>query len=163
MNKTIGIVGAVVVVAGVAWYVLSRPPTTIVTPPSSSMEASVAPEQPQSATGGASMGSPQAGVDVSVNAGAALTQDIVIEGRKFSFTPSTITVKKGTVVRINFKNIDGFHDLVIDEFSVATPQINGGEAATVTFTADKVGSFEYYCSVGNHRAMGMVGTLTVTE
>ena len=31
------------------------------------------------------------------------------------------------------------------------------------FTADKAGSFEYYCSVGEHKAMGMVGTLKVEE
>jgi plastocyanin len=27
--------------------------------------------------------------------------------------------------------------------------------------ADKNGSYEYYCSVGNHRASGMVGVITV--
>jgi uncharacterized cupredoxin-like copper-binding protein len=31
----------------------------------------------------------------------------------------------------------------------------------VQFVADKTGTFEFYCSVGNHRQMGMVGTLVV--
>ena len=34
-------------------------------------------------------------------------------------------------------------------------------ALTAEFTADKVGSFEYYCSVGSHRSMGMKGVLKV--
>ena len=83
-----------------------------------------------------------------------------VEGRKFSFTPSLLTVNKGDKVRITFKNLDGLHDLVIDEFNVRTKQIPVGEE-TMEFVADKVGSFEFYCSVGNHRAMGMKGTLVV--
>ena len=31
----------------------------------------------------------------------------------------------------------------------------------VEFTVDKTGTFEYYCSVGQHRANGMVGNLIV--
>jgi nitrite reductase (NO-forming) len=55
------------------------------------------------------------------------------------------------------------HDFVIDELGVQSDKVNNGETATVQFVADKVGTFEYYCSVGNHRAMGMVGKLIVTE
>lgn len=86
-----------------------------------------------------------------------------IEGSNFKFLPNSMTVKKGDTVRVVFKNTGGFHDFVIDEFNVATKQINGGSEETVEFVADKAGSFEYYCSVGSHRQMGMVGTLTVQE
>jgi len=55
----------------------------------------------------------------------------------------------------------GFHDFVIDEFNVRTPQLKNPGTASVTFTADKVGTFEYYCSVGQHRVNGMVGKLIV--
>lgn len=89
------------------------------------------------------------------------SKTFTVTGANFSFTPSTITVNQGDKVTINFVNSGGFHDFRIDEFNVATPQINGGQSATVTFTADKKGTFQYYCSVGNHRQMGMVGTLTV--
>lgn len=44
-----------------------------------------------------------------------------------------------------------------------TTQVNTGATTSVEFVADQVGNFEYYCSVGQHRANGMVGTLTVTE
>jgi len=57
--------------------------------------------------------------------------------------------------------MEGTHDFVIDEFNVATKMTKTGETDTVEFIADKAGVFEYYCSVGEHRKMGMVGTLTV--
>jgi len=51
----------------------------------------------------------------------------------------------------------------MNEFNARTKQIKAGETETIEFIADKVGSFEYYCSVGQHRQMGMVGTLVVEE
>lgn len=84
-----------------------------------------------------------------------------VEGGNYYFTPSQITVNKGDKVKIIFKNSGGHHDFVIDEFKVATDRIDDGQTATVEFTADKSGAFQYYCSVGNHRSMGMQGTLTV--
>ena len=79
----------------------------------------------------------------------------------FWFDPKNITVQKGDTVKIIFTNTEGTHDLVIDEFNVATKKTNAGESDTVQFVADKMGTFEYYCSVGNHRQMGMVGKLIV--
>ena len=88
-------------------------------------------------------------------------KEFTVMGQNYSFAPSTITVKKGDTVKIIFKNTGGFHDFKIDEFNAATKRINGGQEDTITFVADKAGSFEYYCSVGSHRQMGMKGTLTV--
>ncbi|MFA9288639.1 MAG: plastocyanin/azurin family copper-binding protein [Weeksellaceae bacterium] len=88
-------------------------------------------------------------------------KEFTVKGDEFTFAPNTMTVNKGDTVRITFENTEGFHDLVIDEFDVATAQIQAGASETVEFVADKTGSFEYYCSVGQHRQMGMVGTLTV--
>lgn len=53
------------------------------------------------------------------------------------------------------------HDFVVDELKIKTAVINNGQEDFVEFTADKAGTFEFYCSVGNHRAMGMVGKITV--
>lgn len=86
-----------------------------------------------------------------------------IDGGKFYFSPNSITVNKGDTVKIVFNNVDGFHDFRIDEFNAKTKQINTGESETIEFVADQAGSFEYYCSVGNHRQLGMVGTLVVNE
>lgn len=86
---------------------------------------------------------------------------ISVSGQNFSFSPNTITVKKGETVTLEFKSAGGFHNFVVDELNVRTPVIESGKTATVTFTPTKVGTFEFYCSVGNHRAMGMKGTLVV--
>jgi plastocyanin len=86
---------------------------------------------------------------------------VVVEGNKFRFSPAEIRVKKGQTVRIVFKSVDMLHDFVIDELEVATNQIGAGEEEEIEFVADRVGTFEYYCSVGKHRANGMVGKLIV--
>lgn len=88
-------------------------------------------------------------------------KEFSISAAPFSFSPSTMTVNKGDTVKITVKNLNGTHTLKIDEFNAATRVLKAGETETITFVADKTGTFEYYCSVGNHRAMGMVGTLTV--
>ena len=84
-----------------------------------------------------------------------------VTGQNFSFSPAQIKVKKGEVIKIVFKNAAGFHDFMIDKYNVRAQRIQGGSEEVITFTADKTGSFEYYCSVGTHRAQGMKGTLIV--
>ena len=86
---------------------------------------------------------------------------IVIEGSPYKFSPNTIMAKVGDKVTVEFKNVEGIHDFKIDEFNAATKVIQAGETDTVSFTVDKAGVFEFYCSVGEHRKMGMVGTLKV--
>lgn len=84
-----------------------------------------------------------------------------VVGSNFKFSIQEMRVKVGDKVRINFISQSGFHDLVIDEFAVATKQMNSGGKDSVEFVADKAGTFEYYCSVMQHRQMGMVGKLIV--
>ena len=72
-----------------------------------------------------------------------------------------IIVNQGDTVRINFVNNQGFHDWVLDEFNARTPQLQANGTATVEFVANQSGTFEYYCSVGKHREMGMKGTFMV--
>ena len=88
-------------------------------------------------------------------------KDFVLTATNFSFSPAEIKVKVGDTVRIKFANAEGFHDFKLDEFNVATKQIQTGISETVEFVASKAGSFQYYCSVGQHRVMGMVGSLIV--
>lgn len=97
----------------------------------------------------------------SPSATASATKEFTVTGSSFTFDPKELRVKKGDAVRITFKNAGGFHDFTIDEFNVKTKQIPAGEEDTIEFVADKTGSFAYYCSVGNHREMGMEGALVV--
>ena len=88
-------------------------------------------------------------------------KEFTVNGSNFKFSPAVLSVNKGDTVKIIFKNTGGTHDFVIDEFDAAIQQIEGGETGTVQFVADKTGTFEYYCAIGNHRQQGMKGILTV--
>lgn len=92
---------------------------------------------------------------------AGKTVEVTVKAANFAFNPTEIKVKKGDTVKITLSNKEGFHDWNLDEFNAATKKINAGASDTVTFVADKTGTFEYYCSVGNHRQMGMKGNLIV--
>lgn len=91
----------------------------------------------------------------------ANVKTIEIEAGSFYYKPNTIEVNKGQKVKIVMKSVSMMHDFVVDELGVKLPIVKNGDTGTIEFTADKVGSFEYYCSVGQHRANGQVGTLTV--
>jgi len=91
----------------------------------------------------------------------SLVKEFMVDAAPYSFSPKTMSVNVGDTVKITLKNVNGVHDLKIDEFNASTRVLNAGEMETITFVALKAGTFQYYCSVGNHRAMGMVGTLTV--
>ncbi len=84
-----------------------------------------------------------------------------VKGVNHAFDVKEIVVQKGDTVTINFESTDGFHDWVVDEFDAATKKVQPGTPTSVTFVADAAGTFEYYCSVGSHRAQGMVGKLIV--
>jgi len=88
-------------------------------------------------------------------------KEFAVEGKNFEFSTKEIRVKKGDFVRINFTSTNGMHDLRVSGYDVGTAVVNTGESSSVDFKADKAGTFEFYCSVGTHRQMGMVGKLIV--
>ncbi len=94
------------------------------------------------------------------NVSSANIKEFIIDGSNFKFEPSQIKVSKGDTVKITFKDDDGTHNLVVDGYNVSTRILSGGQD-TIQFVADKTGTFEYYCSIGSHRDLGMKGTLTV--
>lgn len=104
--------------------------------------------------------------DTEVNVDASVSVDtdakvFNVAGVNYEFDISEITVQEGDTVTINFTSTEGFHDWVVDEFDAATAQVSAGNSSSVTFVADAAGTYEFYCSVGSHRAQGMVGTLVV--
>jgi len=88
---------------------------------------------------------------------------INVEAGSFYYDPNVITVKKGQPVKIVMTSVDMMHDFVVDELNLKLPIVKNGETGEIEFTPDTVGEFVYYCSVGQHRANGQVGTLIVTE
>lgn len=93
-----------------------------------------------------------------------LSSVITVEGGSTYFKPNVIRVKQGQLVKIEFKNVEGNHNFVLDEFDIETKEIGPNQITEgIEFIADKVGEFEFYCSVSNHRQLGMVGKLIVEE
>lgn len=92
---------------------------------------------------------------------SADAKEIIVTGQNFSFSPNSITVPVGQKTRIVFKSVGGVHDFVVDELSIKTATVQTDDSDWVEFTPAKAGSYQFYCSVGNHKAMGMVGTLLV--
>lgn len=96
-----------------------------------------------------------------IQANLTPTQTIVITGTNYSFSPNTITVKKGTLVVIHFKIVAGTHNFNIDAFNVHTIPLGARSQITVQFSADKTGSYPIYSAVGNDKTMGMTGKLVI--
>jgi len=92
---------------------------------------------------------------------ATNVKTINMEAGAFYFKPNKITVKKGDTIKIVFKSVDMMHNFYLDEFNIKGPIVKGGNSDTFEFVANKVGSFEFYCNVGKHRAQGQVCTLIV--
>lgn len=88
-----------------------------------------------------------------------------IDSFSYGYSVTELTMKPGETKAIKLTNSGGLHDFVIDELGVHSKDINEGETDTFTITipddAAPGTTYEYYCSIGNHRAQGMVGTLTV--
>jgi len=82
-----------------------------------------------------------------------------VKGGRSGGTPTgihnpSIIVSKGNLISIHFINEDSSttnfnhsHDLNIDEFNVHSKVLKHIQAQTITFFADKQGTFEYYCSL----------------
>ena len=90
------------------------------------------------------------------------TKRFTIEGSEFKFAPNEIRINKGDNVEITFENIGTYeHNFVIEGYNKKTPIISKGNRAVLAFTADKAGTFAFFCSVPGHRASGMEGKLVV--
>jgi plastocyanin len=88
-------------------------------------------------------------------------QTITVKGNDFKYDVKEIKAKKGEQLKVVFMNTAGFHDFVIDELNVNSGKIAAGKSAELSIPTDKPGTYEFYCSVGNHRAQGMKGTLII--
>lgn len=82
----------------------------------------------------------------------------------FSFAPNLIEAEAGQTLTVKIISNDGFHDFVIDELGVASKRLSTGETQvfSIVIPAEASGQeYAFYCSVGNHRQLGMEGVLRV--
>lgn len=93
---------------------------------------------------------------------ASPEKEIVVSGDEYSFSPASISLTKGETVKLTFKNTGGLpHNFVITELGVSTKTIHGGQEDSVTFTVEKTGTYTFFCSVGNHKQLGMEGEVSI--
>ena len=84
-----------------------------------------------------------------------------IDARQFAYSPSELKVNAGDTVTIQLVSTDVVHGLYIDGYGVSV-EADPGQTTTITFIADKLGSFRFRCNV-TCGAMHpfMIGKLTV--
>lgn len=86
---------------------------------------------------------------------------IQIDARQFAYSPSELKVNPGDTVTIQLLSTDVVHGLYVDGYDVSV-EADPGQTATLTFVADKPGSFRFRCNV-TCGAMHpfMIGKITV--
>jgi cytochrome c oxidase subunit II len=84
-----------------------------------------------------------------------------MEARQYAYSPSELQVHLGDTVTIQLISTDVVHGLYVDGYDVSI-EADPGQIKSLTFTADKPGSFRFRCNV-TCGAMHpfMIGRLTV--
>jgi nitrosocyanin len=147
MNKAVLVV-IILVILGIGAYVVMRPSY-------GSKSASA-----MNNTGVPVVSEPTTSTQTGKSTGAV--KSFSVTGTEFAFSPDTLTVNKGDTVNVTFTNNGKYpHNFTISELNVMGKTVMAGQSDTVTFTADKAGTFQFFCSVPTHKDRGMVGTITV--
>ena len=84
-----------------------------------------------------------------------------IDARQYAYSPSELKVNTGDTVNIQLVSTDVVHGLYLDGYDVSI-EADPGQTRTLSFVADKPGSFRFRCNV-TCGAMHpfMIGKLTV--
>lgn len=72
--------------------------------------------------------------------------DVHIAASQYQFSPGVVTVNQGDLVMIELESTDVVHGLYLDGYDleiIADP----GQPSTLSFVADKSGTFRFRCSV----------------
>lgn len=147
-SDIIFIIGLIIILGGITFFIVTKVQKT-----GTQQTENVAVELPSVSDAALSDG---AGAESAV-------KEFNITAKQWSFSPSVIEVKKGDAVTLNITSVDVLHGIVIEAFNVNT-NLQPGKTVTVTFTADRTGSFPFFCSVicGDGH-FDMIGKIVVTE
>jgi len=88
---------------------------------------------------------------------------VKISAKKFEYSPSEITLKKGVPITLEFTSADQKHGFNCPGLNIRT-DIEPGKTNSLKVTPDKAGVFDFHCDVfcgSGHEQMA--GTITVTE
>jgi len=81
--------------------------------------------------------------------------EISMTARQWEFEPAAITVKEGQRVKLTIRSIDVAHGFALPDFGVSQ-RLEPGKTQIVEFTADKKGTYTFFCNVAcgaGHRDM----------
>ncbi len=82
----------------------------------------------------------------------------------FNFSPSTLKARVGQPVRLELQNTDALrHQFAIDDSDIEA-LVPPGISQRLEFVISKPGTYTFACNIveeGDHRSLGMVGTLIV--
>ncbi len=84
-----------------------------------------------------------------------------LDAHQFAYSPSELQVNQGDTVTIQLVSTDVVHGLYVDDYGLSI-EADPGQRATLTFVANKPGSFRFRCNI-TCGAMHpfMIGKLTV--
>lgn len=82
--------------------------------------------------------------------------------RQFMFAPSQIVVNQGDHVTLNFVDVQGPEHMITVDGIAPEFDIHRGEMKTITFTADKVGTIDFWCSMHEPNMRGQIVVLPRT-
>ena len=76
----------------------------------------------------------------------AEVKEFKVTAKQWSFDPAEIRVKQGDKVKLTITSVDVTHGFAIPDFKV-NQRLEPGKTETVEFTADKKGTFSFFCNV----------------
>jgi len=86
-----------------------------------------------------------------------------VVARKYSYSEPRIEVRQNDLVKITFEAADIAHSFTIDEPYRIAKRAAPGHPVVFEFRADKIGTFEFYCSLKtDDGCRKMKGQLVVT-
>ena len=111
---------------------------------------------------GGSTGAAEQSAPAASGGGGAET--VNLSETEFKIDPADPSVKKAGKVTFKVTN-DGTIDHALEvegpNGEAESDTIAAGESTTLTVDLSKAGKYEMYCPIGNHRAQGMEGSVTV--
>lgn len=88
-------------------------------------------------------------------------QRVEISASKYEFKPRELKLKAGQPVTVVLTSTGGSHSFHVDALNVHSAEAGDGKTITVEFTADRPGTYEFYCAHGDHKEKGMTGRLEI--
>lgn len=96
-----------------------------------------------------------------INRDAVARETIEMTAEDFHFTPEVLRVKKGTLVTLKIKSIDGTHGFNLGAFGI-DERLDENETKLIEFYAGQEGEYgfrcSHFCGLGH---LGMTGKLII--